>query len=339
MEVKRNDAEVGAFSISETSTSASYKESPRRRGFQGERVHCVQIGLGTFATFVQNLAGTRGEWDRMVGWLMEMTSAPRGCRNEFKGVAVEPVLEHVRRLKKLVQPMLPQVELVHAAIGENDMETVEMHVLTQAAHDELVRSVSPRNQRDVRDHLGYFLNMTSIGSQHPIWDHVWSKAWRLFGIDVQLEVQRTTIWNYGRLAGSLNFVGCELLMIDAEGHDAQILRSMIEHCLKEEDAGRNAWPDVIVFEMAGHCDCKEGVEVEAPVVKRLAECGYEQFGEDFMNVFLVKVSELDKSERLQTWLKASGCQTCQAWELSAWPIRYESGQQYCRTCGKPPWKW
>ena len=61
-------------------------------------MHCVQIGLGTFATFVQNLAGTRGEWDRMVGWLMEMTSAPRGCRNEFKGVAVEPVLEHVRRL-------------------------------------------------------------------------------------------------------------------------------------------------------------------------------------------------------------------------------------------------
>ena len=127
-------------------------------------------------------------------------------------------------------------------------------------------------------------------------------------------------------------------MIDAEGHDAQILRSMIEHCFEEEDAGRNAWPDVIVFEMAGHCDYKEGVEVEAPVVKRLAECGYEQFGEDFMNVFLVKVSELDKSERLQTWLKASGCQTCQAWELSAWPIRYESGQQYCRTCGKPPWK-
>ena len=48
----------------------------------------------------------------------------------------------------------------------------------------------------------------------------------------------------------LNFRGTDVLMIDAEGHDCQILQSMIDHC---ETAGDDSlWPDVIQFETMGH---------------------------------------------------------------------------------------
>ena len=64
---------------------------------------------------------------------------------------------------------------------------------------------------------------------------------------------KTNMWTYGKLAKELDFSGCELLVIDAEGDDTKILRSMISHCW---ETGKG-WPDMIAFETQGHCDNKE----------------------------------------------------------------------------------
>ena len=62
----------------------------RGRCFGGNRVNVVQIGLGTFGTFIQNLAGRSDEWSNNVKWLLDACSLQRAGR--MSGVAVEPCL-------------------------------------------------------------------------------------------------------------------------------------------------------------------------------------------------------------------------------------------------------
>mmetsp|Transcript_51105 Transcript_51105/g.160353 ORF Transcript_51105/g.160353 Transcript_51105/m.160353 type:complete len:286 (-) Transcript_51105:19-876(-) len=224
--------------------------------FSGRKINAVQIGLGTFGTVIQNLIGSHEEWDPIVGWLMEVVSERNPRR--FQGVAVEPVREHIERLRKQAANQLPHFRLVQAAIGEDDVEDVEMTVLTKTAHDKLLASVPPDVQQQLARDLVYIRNMSCVGGPHPGFDLCRQKAWRKFGVDICLEPFRTSVWSYGRLARSLDFCGCELFIVDAEGHDTQILRSMIQHCSEEEMYGRCAWPDVVVFESAGLCDSKEG---------------------------------------------------------------------------------
>ena len=116
------------------------------KGFGGRRIHAVQIGLGTCATVVQNLVGGPAEWDPTVSWLLGATSERRP--ELFQGVAVEPVSEHVERLRKLAAN-LPQLRVVQAAIGEEDADGQEVHVLTEYAFRALLASVpkGPRRQR------------------------------------------------------------------------------------------------------------------------------------------------------------------------------------------------
>lgn len=309
-----------------------------KKPYGGERVHAVQIGLGTFGTFIQNLAGRRGDWDKLISWLLESTSAS-GLPSEFKGVAVEPVSEHVLRLRRL-ESKLPQVTLVQAAIGDADVDSVEMHVLPKALHDALVNSVPERYRKGLRDELVYLRNMTCVGDVHPIFYSCRRRAWDRFWVDVELECQRTEVWTYGHLASKLDFVGCELLIVDAEGHDAAILRSMISHCHEQESLGRDAWPNVIVFEMAGHCDSKEGSASEAAVLAQLENSGYVMFGQDYMNIFLVKHDIFAKSERLQNWLRDLYCHYCHGSGRQHWPICMNSGEMFCYACkslGKHGW--
>ena len=59
--------------------------------FHGKHLNVVQIGLGTFGTFVQNLA--REESDASIKWLLRACSETYPER--LSGVAVEPVREHL----------------------------------------------------------------------------------------------------------------------------------------------------------------------------------------------------------------------------------------------------
>ena len=71
--------------------------------------------------------------------------------------------------------------------------------------------------------------MSFVGRPHPAFR--WEQddlRWR-FGVEVELGTRPADTWTYAHLARELNFKGCEVLMVDAEGHDVSILRSMMEH--------------------------------------------------------------------------------------------------------------
>ena len=72
----------------------------------------------------------------------------------------------------------------------------------------------------------------------------------------QAEINMLT---FDTLAHLLNFRGCELLIVDTEGFDVEMLRSMIDHCLLR---GEEAWPYVIQFETQGLCDSPDVINVE-----------------------------------------------------------------------------
>ena len=145
-----------------------------------------------------------------------------------------------------------------------------------------------------------------------------------------MEPHRTDVWTFERLARRLNFGGCELLIVDAEGHDAQILRSLIRHCRGEELLGRWAWPDVIDFETAGHCDVKEAAGAEGAIVRQLERCGYRAVLKSKTNTNMVHCRALRKSPRLQRWMADMYCKHCG--KRGPWPLGFCGGDVWCGSC-------
>merc|ERR1712003_152581 len=94
-------------------------------GFGGRHLHAVQIGLGTHGTFPECL--TWMERDPCINWLMKAISDTRCFR--FRGIVVEPVAEHVDRVRPLGE-YLPLMRFVQAAISDTAEEALEMHVAT-----------------------------------------------------------------------------------------------------------------------------------------------------------------------------------------------------------------
>merc|ERR1712232_270132 len=108
----------------------------------------------------------------------------------------------------------------------------------------------------LQEDLIFVRNMSSVGQWHPCLDKSRNKLYNRYGVDLfdHIETQHTNVWTYARLAEELDFCGCELLLIDAEGHDNKIIRSMIQHCQEQALNGKAAWPDIIVFETGGVSD-------------------------------------------------------------------------------------
>ena len=73
------------------------------------------------------------------------------------------------------------------------------------------------------------------------------------------------------LAHELNFSGCQVLIVDTEGHDAAVFRSMISHC---KNRSPEEWPWLIQFETMGNCDLVEGKGTEWGIINTLVEYGY-----------------------------------------------------------------
>ena len=106
------------------------------------------------------------------------------------------------------------------------------------------------------------------------------------------------IWSSETLASTLNFLGCEVLLIDAEGHDAQRLRSIIRHCKKCPDA----WPGMIQFETQGHCDTLEGRGTEWGIIRSLQRKGYLLVAYSKYDTYLVHRRRLGRDARLRRWI-------------------------------------
>ena len=134
------------------------------KGFDGQHLHAVQFGLGTFATVMQNLVGSRDEWDPMIGWLLESTSEWRP--EHFRAVAVEPVAEHVSRLRRELSSTMPNVALLQVALGEH-VASEPVYVFTEDAFAVAVVAVPKDQQEEAVQQLTYLRNMSCVGGPHP----------------------------------------------------------------------------------------------------------------------------------------------------------------------------
>lgn len=311
------------------------------QSFGGKRVNVVQIGLGTFGTFVQNLAGE--ECDVSVEWLLKACSEQRP--EWVTGVAVEPVREHLDRLRPHTCK-LPYMELVQVAIGKDDAKD-ELHFLSDDSYKAALDKVPACRREALEAQLVYMRNMSCVGMEHPALESMNEWLGQTFGFRVPTQPVQITVWSYGRLATELGFCGCEVLMIDAEGYDTQILRSMVAHCRSEAEEARDAWPHVVQFESMGHCDDRAGTGDEANMRKQLEECGYICIMYSWYNSILVRRKALscrDSSQRLAELvgsLRCVGCTRTGA-DKAILPFTIDEGF-WCRPCYAawwgPDWLW
>jgi hypothetical protein len=156
-----------------------------------------------------------------------------------------------------------------------------------------------------------------------------------------MEAKRTDVWTYQQLVRKLNFKGVELLIIDAEGHDTMILRSVIDHCRTQEANASWEWPDVIVCETLGHCDRKVGTGAEAACMESLRECRYSMLTSGGPNVTLVNNSAFRYHKPLRDWIAKLHCNDCAY--TDQWPFTMgKGGKLRCSWClrqFKSHWIW
>jgi len=291
--------------------------------FEGQRINFVQIGLGTNSTFIQNCAGADGEWDRGIDWLLDVTSERRP--HAVKGVAVEPVAEHVEALREPVG-WLPGVELVQAAVGERDTWGAEIRVFGPGARDALLQRVAPAKRESLERDLEYILNMSCVGATHPLLPQLCWNISEEYGLRVDVESRQADVWTWSSLSRSCHFRGCEVLLVDTEGYDAQILRSLIKHCRWDPES----WPWLIQFETMGHCDKLEGQGTEWAIIGALEAEGYRLVNYSYHNTHLVLETALRSEPRLEAWVGSWKCRDCHR----SWALPYISTGEgiYCKRC-------
>merc|ERR1712166_1509352 len=133
--------------------------------------------------------------------------------------------------------------------------------------------------------------------------------------DVKLEIdckEKVDVRSWGKLVKTLNFVGCEVLVVDAEGCDTKILRSLIAFCRENPEH----WPELIQFETMGHCDRQEKLGAEKALIEAFQGNGYTVISLSDHNSYVINDAALEKEKRLQRWVYRWVCYGCgQQWSM------------------------
>ena len=294
--------------------------------FIGQRVHFVQIGLGTNSTCIQNLCDDAG-WTHNIAWLLKATTADPTDPSQTRGISVEPMEKHVEALRPYVQNS-QNLSLIRAAIGAEDSLEAAVFGIDRDTVDSLLAQVPEWQHEDFRHALEYILNMSRMDSMHYALHDYLTHIWETFRVHINIQQFPVSIWSWKTLVKTCNFAGCEVLIIDTEGYDAKILRSMLTYCRNTGE-----WPSVIQFETMGHCDDVDGHGTEWAVIGELESAGYIVLGYSWLDTHLVH-REAPHSTQLQDWLETWQCEKCGT--TKAFPyIRSESGT-FCSRCSSLP---
>ena len=253
----------------------------------------LQIGLVNFGTFVQYLANPSEApaYNAGIVWLLSATSNDFENRT-FLGVGVEPVVEHLKELEGLAGP---NTTLVHAAVrdadGYQDLYALPSNMMLENTADA---------QDGIEAELLYLRNMSSVGQ--PSTDMMQ----RLQSISCSVKPRKVPTVTITSLAAALNFRGCEVLVVDAEGDDYRILLSLLDYMKTHRTS--EVLPDVIQYETMGHCNEKENFEAEKQITVQLQNEGYilACFG---YNTLVIHQSKKD-CVRIHAFSQTIFCQSC-----------------------------
>ena len=291
------------------------------RDFNGKRLNIIQIGLGTFGTFAQNLARPNEVYHPLT-WIMEAAS---DNSPSMLAVGVEPVPEHVNALRPTLKS-LPNASIVRAAVGDHGAH-VMVHTITPETYSRCLEKIPPGKIADFKERATYLRNMSCVGQVHPAFGSFSESLQSDYGVKLEVEAINAQAITYGDLSRMLNFHGTEVLVIDAEGYDCHILQSMIDHCI---DSAID-WPDVIQFESMGHSNCIQGADVEDDMLEKLENLGYITVttGHDTQ---LVRRATLATQPRLQQWLHSVECSLCRTFGQSGVPFENLYGVLCSQCC-------
>ena len=276
-------------------------------------VHVLQIGLGTNNTFL--------DIDSMSSEaVFFLNAATHASEERLRGIGVDPCAESARPLRRQAERMNQtqdcQISVVQGSVGEfAGLRTVfclPEDTLTKMQKEMVARSIEPSVRKEVEKEMCYLENMSSMDA--PLPDFVWYVDYirRLSGIDIpMLEKRDVRCHTFQDILSMHQTRGCQVLLVDAEGSDCAILRSMMKTC----NGGETPWPWVIHFETAGHCDIKELGEVEEQTVKDLQEKGY-LLVHAYRNSTLLHGPSLHAEHRLASWADwhfTLTCDSCGFW--------------------------
>jgi len=239
------------------------------------------------------------------------------------GIGVEPAAEHAQALQPMVEQSLPGVALVQCAISDADGKS-QLHLVHK--HQSAIWHVPWWQRDDFERHLSYLLNMSCVGREHPDLQHYLKRIRAEFGVQLDLQQTSVPIWSWESLAREFNFGGCEVLIVDTEGFDVRILKSMIAHCSKREDC----WPHVIQFETMGHSDKIDGNGSEWGIISQLSAAGYILVYYSKYNTYLAHWEALWYKSRVKSWARTLVCSWCRKQEH--FPYLTVDRKVYCQAC-------
>ena len=188
--------------------------------------------------------------------------------------------------------------------------------------------------------LKYIRNMSSVGKPLPCVEQKKRAIEYKYGATINMVEQTVEQWDWGTLARACGFSTCEVLVIDAEGSDTRILRSLMRHCQRDP----NLWPRVIQFETMGHCDTKEGRGTEWKTIYAMVEAQYMLITYGDHNTIMVHRNAYQRHRRISTWVARIECSVCH--QCGQTPFAAEEGGYRCGLCvawmywksGRADWK-
>ena len=311
--------------------------------FKGKKVNVLQVGLGTFGTFVQGDSG----WIR---FLFGATS--RQFKGPLTGIGVDPVIECILPLTEQAAS-IGNVALIHGAVGCGT-GTRTLFALPHDAEDNLKcvmnkAGTMTEERVNVCNQLDFMRNMSRLDAPHPHYETCMEYINSVTQRDLReilLEKREVACYTFGDILRMTNTTGCELMLIDAEGADCEILRSMLKSCRSSRSS---QWPRVILFESRGFGNSPGGPDEDQRIVLELMKHGYHlvHSGGDTL---LLHRQAMRKVPRFRRWADRHFTLTCEECHWKTWPsksaFKWETGggtrqwhwgRWVCTWCATPTW--
>ena len=300
-----------------------------RRQFGGERVHIMQVGLGTFGTVpVPDTS-----------WMQAMLACPVPSgspspppRCDLRYIGVDCLEECAGQHEQLALRQEGFCSVLRAAVDETRGKRT-LWCMRRGARSKMRaylkrRGASQDLRAQVDFRMAYLENMSGIGEKPPeelAWKLVELKGLARYRHSL-LKRRQVQCYTYHDVLDLHGCSGCHIFLVDAEGADCAIVKSMIASCI---DTG--AWPTIVRFETHG----VGGVE-EEKVVLRLEELEYIvcQAG---LDATLVYTPALIASPHLQNWADTHfsvECYICGVCQYPSSPsFQRDVGPGFLQWCG------